>query len=148
MKILNIDIRPWIVVLIFVSVVIYGTYEDSIKNNKLNQSRLLTQGNITGFGYSRRSSNMGGSFEFEVNGRTYQGSFKHSYICHRLSYSDEDTLKKVRFPVLYHPVDPNVNVILLKKAQYERYNVPYPDDIWGVLDEYFGCTQLERYFTY
>lgn len=139
---------PLIVLIIAATVIIVTTIRREKENKLLLKNHLLIQGQISSFGYNIKSSTSSASFFFKVGKKVYQGSFSHSDFCQRLSYSEEDSLKHVKFPVIYYPKDPKINMMLLKKWHYEKFNVPYPKDLEVVLEEYFGCSKLERFFTY
>jgi hypothetical protein len=138
----------WLMILIGIMAIVSNLYTENKKNSKLMSSHAIIQGQISSFGYNIKSSRSSASFFFKVGKKVYQGSFSHSDFCQRLSNSEEDSLKHVKFPVIYYPKDPKINMMLLKKWHYEKFNVPYPKDLEGVLEEYFGCSKLERFFTY
>jgi len=139
---------PLIILSIAATIIIVTTIRREKEKTLLLNNHLLIQGQTSSFGYNIKSSRSSASFFFKVDKKIYQGSFSHSDFCHRLSNSEKDSLKCVKFPVIYYPNDPKINMMLLKKWHYEKFNVPYPNSLGGVLEEYFGCSQLERFFTY
>lgn len=142
---------PWSSLIVLVIAVIAMTVITISRNKEFSlllKKNSLAYGQIKSFGYSIKSSRSSATFHFSVNQKTYQGHFSHSDFCHRLSSMEEDSLRQVKFPVVYYTKDPNINMILLKRKHYEKFKLPFPNDIAGVLEEYFACSQIERFFTY
>jgi hypothetical protein len=142
---------PWSPLIILVIGVIAMTAITISRNNEFSmllKKNSLAYGQIKSFGYSIKSSRSSATFYFSVNQKTYQGHFSHSDFCHRLSRVEKDSLRQVKFPVVYYPRDPNINMILLKRKHYEKFKLPYTEDIAAVLEEHFACSKIERFFTY
>ena len=80
------------------------------------------------------------TYEFVVNSQKFKGSFYESSFCERYrSYQEDLEIAKSKIPVIYYKQNPKINEMLLKKIQYSKYDLKYPDSLKVFLNKYFNC---------
>lgn len=105
----------------------------------LAQKYEIAIGKITYFGYSAGSATGSPEYTFNLNNHKIVESFKQNVFCRRLSNEDERIIKSIKFPVIYSPSNPDVSRILLKRSDFKKYEVPFPDSLKYVIEKYFDC---------
>ncbi len=102
-----------------------------IKNHKESVAK-ITEGSYGGRGHSGTISLI---FKFNVEGREIEGNA--AFNSSELYYSDvEKFIVGKTFPVVYNPNSPHSNHLLIRKKDFEQFNVPFPDSMKWVL-QYF-----------
>ncbi len=113
----------------------YLTYKRQGK--ALEDNYKITSGNIVDFGYSMASASAPPEYSFKVNKKRYTVTLRDCSPCKRFSNRSKYYIQRTKFPVIYDPKNPEVSRMLLRKKDYERYNVPIPDTLKPIIERYF-----------
>ncbi|MBL7763102.1 MAG: hypothetical protein JNL23_06710 [Chitinophagaceae bacterium] len=102
-----------------------------IDRYNLSLNNVITFGTITGTNTNQKHTCGGVDFTFFVSNKEYHGSTGYC----DLSSAFCESLIGRKFPVIYCPKKISNNQMLLTKAMFKDYNVPYPDSLeW--IEEY------------
>jgi hypothetical protein len=117
---------PLLLFIITISVIIgYKYYTQNLlkNNNKIEKARVYDTG-----GNAKGSITI--YYIFSINNMPYKGT----YYTSRISSNDVTKFKGRYIPVLFSINDPNNNVGLLLKKDFEEYNLLYPDSLKWIED--------------
>ncbi len=99
----------------------------------------VTYGRIDQLGFNGGSSVVWPSYEYTVNNKTYKGTYSFDLYCRTYSRTQLSDILGKQIQVVYNPNDPSVSQILLRKADYIRYNQDYSKEVNDLLGKYFDC---------
>lgn len=71
------------------------------------------------------------SFNFNADGKIYKSS--STYSGKTIPLENIHSLTHRHFPVMYYPLFPKINTLLLLPIDFEQYGLPYPDSLKWVL---------------
>ena len=97
----------------------------------------ITQGSFVDCGVGKTADF--GHYSFVLNDKVYTSYFKVDKFCMRPNDVSCTELKKYKFPVAYHPNDPDLNTMLLSKRDYGKYKLGRMDSLKIVFEKYFDC---------
>ena len=109
------------------------------EEKRLRYNHEIIYGWIHEFGYSAGGATIPTTYIFKLKNEEYSEAIKSSRFCKNLSSVDKGKIRGVKYPIAYSPENPEINRIILSKADYLKYNLPYPDSLAFFLDEYFNC---------
>ncbi|MEM6966478.1 MAG: hypothetical protein AAF573_17065 [Bacteroidota bacterium] len=118
---------------------INGQVKKTRTEQLLKDSNYLTFGQVISFGYSQGGASAPARYSFSVNNKKFENSFSRNTFCKKLSQKDKDYIKNIKLPILYHPPKPEVSILLVKRSDYKKYGIDYPDSLANVLQTYFEC---------
>lgn len=119
---------------------LWGEFQEWKESRQLEITRNKTYGLIISFGSSGgKTADIPAKYVFDVEGKRYEGFFNREKLCYIPAGKDAAMLMKLKIPVLYDPQNPSINRILVKKRDYKRYKVQYPDSTRASMEKYFGC---------
>lgn len=121
--------------------IVYGAYKlkgYSI-DKQLIENHEITTAKITYFGHSAGSAHAPPEYTFYVNNRKFNGVFSLKLFCEKPGNDSQNEIRKLNIPVIYKKADPSINRILLKKEDFIKFNVPYPDSLEADLKRFFDC---------
>lgn len=107
---------------------------------ELQKDYKITSGYISHLGSGGRTASLPAYTFKAANNKEYTvgiGTFKFcsSYSSHGAKY----LIQQIEFPVVYSSKNPKVSRILLRKKDYQKYNVPMPDTLRPIIRKYFEC---------
>ncbi len=97
----------------------------------------ITEGSFVDCGVGKAADF--GQYSFVLNDKVYQSSFQVDKFCFQLTEPLCTELKKYKFPIAYHPGNPDLNAMLLSKRDYGKYRVIRSDSLSEVFERYFDC---------
>lgn len=114
---------PWLIVLIpFVSIIVYWSYEDYRIGKDIETHKRFTVGRVLKVRKAFRSTGHYVDYYFIVDGKRYREdvavNFKEQCL---VALIDKD------LPVVYSSINPNHNRLLLTTEDFERFDPPYPN---------------------
>ena len=129
-----------IILLGFVGFFILGirkSWVQQTEEKSLMSSFEITHGSFMDCGVSKPSDF--GHYTFMLEGKVYTKYFDVDKFCFQITEPLCEQLKHYKFPIAYHPEDPDLNTMLLSKRDYGKYKAKRADSLAVVFERYFDC---------
>ena len=78
-------------------------------------------------------------YRFFGNGKEYKG--RKSVECVLPAFSHKTVFENKLFPVVYSEKNPNVNMMLIGRPEFEEFGVAFPDSLNRISRKYFECSK-------
>lgn len=134
---------PLIIFTLFILFFMFSVFVNRMKKENeeqlLLETNIVTSARIVNFGYNRGGAISPPEYEFKIGLKNYRNGMSINTFCKAISRNDKQRIKAQSFPVLYYPSNPEVNKILVKRDDYKKYHVDYPDSLANFLNTYFEC---------
>lgn len=122
---------------IFIALVILGK---QIDNEKLHENRVVTVGHIKTFGKQGSAKfSKYGTFKFVVNNVERTGRFDYNDFCKKLSFKEKNEIRNVMIPVVYERHSPSNHRLLLKRADYQEFELQISPWMDTLIQQYIDC---------
>jgi len=133
-----------IIIFIFISgfsAVIIAEVNRYYEGKILLEKKETTFAVMDNWGFSTGSASSSPEYKFHVKGKVYKNYLKWLFFCDGPNPNATliKELNSIKFTVIYNPDDPNINRILLRKRDFEKHGLSYPDSLEAVLTRYFEC---------
>lgn len=124
--------------ILMITFVIVTQLNQSKDEEKLSQKFGFTYGTIVKFRVESRYSSPG-KYRFSLDDKVYNEIIINDPFCDTPTGEDKHKILSMRFPVVYSPIDPKINRVLLDRKSYQKFGFEYPDSIKWISDRYFIC---------